>query len=139
MSDYVNPYEEEEICSDPFYKSDRNCCTVVAFTQVFNCSYKDAYEYFHRSVGRVKGRGVKESQVDSIFSNLKKSKWVKGEYSRQNKITINNFIKKHPKGRFYCVVHQHAVAIIDGVLYDHNRSKRRFIVGAYRVYLEGEI
>jgi hypothetical protein len=34
------------------------------------------------------------------------------------RITLNQFIKQNPRGRFYVVVRGHAVGIVDGVCID---------------------
>lgn len=135
----INPYDEPLICEDPIFKKDNNACTVVAFTKVFDTDYTTAYNFIKKVCGRTHGRGLTQSQILSIFENVKKAKWKLGHYSVSNSITINQFIKKHPKGRFYCLVRGHAIAIIDGVLYDYKESGRRKINKAFRVYLEGEL
>lgn len=135
----INPYKEPTICEDPYFKVDNKACTVVAFTKVFDTTYDKAYNFIKSSCGRVRGVGLTRKQIDKVFDNVKKNKWVKGEYSNNNRITINQFTKKHPNGRFYCIVRGHAIAIIDGVVYDYKEAGRRQIQTAYRVYLEGEL
>jgi hypothetical protein len=120
-----NPYKEPLICDDPTYKEDKNCCTVVAFTKVFDTTYNKAYNFIKKVTGRVDGRGLSQVQVLTLFDNVKRAKWKQGHYSPNNSITINQFIKKHPKGRFYCLVRGHALAIIEGVLYDYKEGGRR--------------
>jgi hypothetical protein len=139
MTQTINPYKEPLICEDPVFKEDTNCCAVVAFTKVFDTGYTKAYNFIKKVCGRTHRKGLTQSQVLSIFENVKKGKWKMGKYSKNNRITINQFIKKHPKGRFYCLVRGHAIAIIDGVLYDYKEGGRRQITKAFRVYLEGEL
>ena len=35
-----------------------------------------------------------------------------------DKITLNKLIKKHPKGKLYCLIRGHAFAIVDGIVND---------------------
>lgn len=134
-----NPYKEPAICNNPTFKKDNNGCTVVAFCKVFDTDYITAYNFIKKVCDRKHGGGLSTLQIYTLFDNVKKNKWTKCPYGISNRITINQFIKKHPKGRFYCLVRGHAIAIVDGVLYDYEKGGKRQITTAFRVYLEGEI
>lgn len=43
------------------------------------------------------------------------------------------------KGKYYIVSRGHAYAVIDGVIYDYKESKRRQVIGAWRVYTKDEV
>lgn len=78
-------------------------------------------------------------ELDNVFQSVKKSKVRKGNYSCKNRITIKEFTIKHPNGRCFVVVRGHALAIIDGVVYDHSEKPRRQIQAAWRVYLPEDL
>lgn len=130
----INPYER--IKDDPLAKRDRANCCVVALMKVMDCSYKKAYEWCRMKGYRRYGQGMLLADIDKMFTAMSNTPNVKGPYGREKgeRITINQFIKKHPKGRFFCVHRGHAFAIIDGVLYDHTDKPRRQIYYARRVY-----
>lgn len=133
MVDRVDP--ALEIKDDFRYKSDTKCCCVVTLMKVMNCTYDKAYKWCRDKGGRLNGQGMVIGQVDRMFEAMINTRQVKGPYTNNNRITITQFIKKHPKGRFFCVHRGHAFAIIDGVLYDHTDKPRRQILYARRVYL----
>lgn len=128
----VNPLEE--IRDDFRYKGDNRYCCVVALMKVMDCSYDKAYKWCRDKGGRLKGRGMLLSEIDKMFEAMSNTPYRKGPYSKVQRITINQFIKKHPEGRFFCANRGHAFAIIDGVLYDHTTKPRRQIYYAVRVY-----
>jgi hypothetical protein len=117
---------------------DTKFCTVVALANTMDSDYTTCYRYIQKVGGRIKGRGLSHLGVENIFKNMQSTVYVKGPYSRQDSITLNQFCKKHPKGRYYILVRGHALAIIDGDVYDHKLASRRRIIGAWRVYLEEE-
>jgi hypothetical protein len=121
-----------------YYKKDGNCCTVVALMVVMGCSFEDAQWWMKHKAGRKHGRGLLRKDQDRAFSAMKNTKVVNGPYTIQNRITLNQFLKKHPVGRFYCCSRGHAFAIIDGVVYDHQNKPRRQITYAKRIYRKGE-
>ena len=124
----------EEIKDDFRYKDDRNCCCVVALMKVMDCTYDTAYKWCQEKGGRSRRRGMYMPQIVKMFEEMQNTPNKKGPYGKENKITINQFIKKHPVGRFFCVHKGHAFAIVDGVLYDHVDKPRRQIYYAHRVY-----
>ncbi|QGK90348.1 hypothetical protein QE345_gp041 [Pseudomonas phage vB_PA45_GUMS] len=48
--------------------------------------------------------------------------------------TLRQFAEENPEGRFWIAVKGHAIAIIDGVLYDHTNDKRRTIWHCWQVW-----
>ena len=107
------------------------------FAEVFNTSYDRAHKHLKEHCFRLNGRGVLPKHFHKqLPQSIKRHKYVIGEYSRKNRITLSQFCKKHPLGRFYCCVRGHAIAIIDGIVYDHCHKPRRQITWAMRVYLK---
>ena len=70
-----------------------------------------------------------------LAESLKKTKYKIGPYSKTNRITLKNFLDKHSEGRFYVCVRGHALAVVDGVIYDYREGLRRQVTWAMRVYL----
>lgn len=111
-----------------------NDCTVKAFSVVFNTTYEKAHAHLKNYCGRQHRRGLRS--IDVLPPSLKKTKYKVGPYSRTNRITLKNFIEKHNEGRFYVCVRGHALAVVDGVIYDYKEGLRRQVTWAMRVYLE---
>ena len=128
----------EWINTTPKYKEIRsfynetNDCTVRAFAEVFNTSYDRARRHLELNCGRKPRKGINSRQT--LPQSLKNTRYRVGAYSKANRITISQFVKKHPIGRYYCCVRGHAIAIIDGVVYDYCHKPRRQITWAMRVY-----
>lgn len=131
-------YSEEHYNSRLNLK-ETNDCTVMAWVNCFDCSYEAAHIWMHR-FGRNARRGMTLKQIEAALKGCRKAKVRFGPYGKEEKgITLNQFVKKHPVGRYYVTVRGHALCIKDGVLYDFKESKRRIVDFAARVYLEGEI
>lgn len=118
--------------------TDKGPCTAVAWANVFDCSPLVARQFLYKFGYRRCGGGMTTPQVVAALKAVKKSTVVQGEYSRGNSITLKKFLQKHDKGRYYLLVRGHALAVIDGVIYDHKEGLQRQVVGAWRVYLNRE-
>lgn len=128
---------DEELIKASKKLNEYNDCTVKAFAKVFNTTYEKAHKHLKNSCNRKDKCGIRSSMV--LPQSLKKTKFKVGPYTRDNRIQLKKFCEKHPKGRFYVALCGHAIAIIDGVVYDHSDRPRRQVTWAMRVYLEGEI
>lgn len=118
--------------------TDKGPCTVMTWANVFKCSPRDAKEWLIR-FGYKSGRGgMTTEQVENAMKAVKKSTVVEGPYTRYNRISLQKFVEKHKEGRYYVLVRGHALAVIDGVVYDHTEKPRREVVRAFRVYLGRE-
>ena len=116
---------------------ERNDCTVKAWTNVFDCDYKAAHGWLRR-FGRRDGHGIMPANLKKALLACKKAKVKFGPYSRERRITVSQFCKKHPVGRYYVANRDHAFCIKDGVVHDWQHGPRRQITLAARFYLEGE-
>ena len=114
---------------------DKGPCTAMAWATVFGCSPVDAREYLYNFGYRRGKGGMTTEQVIKALSAVKKSTVVRGPYTKQNQIRLQDFIKLHPQGRYYVLVRGHALAVIDGVVYDHKEGLRRVVTNAFRVYV----
>lgn len=117
--------------------SETNDCTVMAWSNLFDASYEKSHAFLAKH-GRVRRRGMTKSSILKAFESVKKAKVAKGPYSRDNRITLSAFCKKHPIGRYYVLVFGHALVVKDGVVYDWKHGPRRQVTHATRIYLEGE-
>lgn len=111
-----------------------NDCTVKAFAVVFDTTYEKAHAHLKVNCGRQNRKGIISRDV--LSQSIKKTKHKVGPYSKTNRITLGKFIEKHNQGRFYVCVRGHALAVIDGVIYDYKEGLRRQVTWAMRVYLD---
>lgn len=101
------------------FTHEKNDCTVRAAVVRFTTSYARAHELL-ASVGRRDRRGVNLLGIKALFERM----GLEGTRPLF-RITLNQFIAQHPKGRFYVVVRGHAVGISDGVCIDTVTPKTR--------------
>ena len=118
-------------------------CTVVAISAVLDIPYLDAHLLCKDLFKRKKKKGVSNAVWGTFKEQMEvfrpEVKVVEGPYNSKNKITINQFCKKHPNGAYLIGVRGHALAIIDGNVYDHSFRIKRQVNSAWRVYREGEL
>jgi len=88
-------------------------CTVRALAISAGIKYYIAH-HIARDAGRKNRRGF---YVPKIIKEAKKNGLQFYKCVRSS-ITIQKFLKKYPKGRFYCRRSGHAFAVIDGVILD---------------------
>lgn len=123
----------------PKYKEDQqrfnetNDCTVVTMAEVCKLEYHEAHKILRERFKRPNRRGAYMQRTD-FKDAMKEYPIAEGPYSKTNKISLAQFCKKHPVGRFYVLVRGHALAVIDGVVHDHSEKPRRMVTKAWRVY-----
>lgn len=130
-------YSEENKLARDKLKETRDC-TVHAWSTCFDEPYEKACAYLSK-FGRPKRRGMTMENIKNALNACTKAKVRFGPYSEANRITLENFTKKHPVGRYYICVRGHALCVKDGIVYDHSDKPRRQVTFAARIYLEGEI
>lgn len=107
------------------FAAEQNDCTVRAAAIRFTTSYTRAHELL-KEIGREPGRGINSRILKNLFDKM-------GLELRKPlfKITLGQFIKQNPKGRFFVVVRAHAVGISDGVCIDTLPPRLRMKVWWY--------
>lgn len=139
-----------------YYNRDNNCCTVLAVMNAFDMTFEDAQEYMRLNCGRKKNKGI---LFDKVFPESPlgkkceviefKGKHVNGckyvlaempngvydtvESKPKQNITLGKFCKEYNKGTYIVLVRGHALAVKDGVVYDHSEKPRRQVRFAYKV------
>jgi hypothetical protein len=113
---------------------DKDDCTVRAFSLVMGCSY-DKARMFMAANGRNHREGMSFGQLRNIFDNLKKHKAT----ILCPDVSVAKFAKNNLSGRYYIIIEQHALAVIDGVIHDWDTSsKNKKILCAWKVDLSSE-
>lgn len=132
---WVNTYRLPEIVAARKLFRETNDCTVISFTQVWDTTYDLAHKHLKKQFRRPNRGGPSWANCHKAVELCPKTKITDMGYTRDNKITINQFIERHPKGRYWVFVSGHALAIIDGVLYDHSYKLKRRVILAFKVEL----
>lgn len=133
MTEWVNNW--------PKYKEDRDRmkesrdCTVVSFCEVWGAPYNLAHEHLKRQFGRRNRRGASTALCREAIAKCPKTKMAYKSWDRPERPTLKQFCENHPDGRYWVFVAGHALAVIDGVIYDHTHSPRRRVKFAFRVYV----
>jgi hypothetical protein len=111
--------------------SDRNNCALNAMSIVLNKPYYDVYKMF-KDHGRVGGKGASVRMITTALNVLKQGTPEKAINNFQMpikiKMSLANFAKLYPKGKYYVIKSRHALALIDGVWYDNQVPNPRSYV-----------
>ena len=113
---------------------EKNDCTVIAFAIIFNMSYDDAHLHLKEKCGRKNGKCL--MSMTTIPSSLSGVKYRIRSFSKEdgNQITLERFVKEHPVGKYYVCVRGHALAVVDGVVYDYYHGPKRKVKWVMKVY-----
>jgi hypothetical protein len=120
---------------------ERNDCGVRALATVTGSSYGDAH-IFWEELGRNKGSGVSVDWLDDYlvknnntvfgykvtktafpFTKLQTHEWSHEEkkYIKHTKrVNVKTFIEQHPTGKYIIITHNHAKAIVNSEIIDHD-------------------
>jgi hypothetical protein len=111
--------------------SDRNNCALNAMSIVLNKPYYEVYRTF-LDHGRVTGKGSSVRMITTALNVLKQGKPKEQLNYLQTpvkiKMTLSNFAKQYPTGKYYVIKSRHALALIDGVWYDNQIPNPRAYV-----------
>ena len=107
-----------------------NDCTVRAISLATGNSWNDTYEELS-NFARTQGRMFD----DVMYIDGYLDKMFKKIYSRRrgSNLTVEEFIKKHPKGIFLITMRGHITCCIDGIIYDTFYPGDRIVWDAYEV------
>ena len=118
-----------------------NDCAVRALANAFDVGYAKAHSVL-KAAGRQDKKGTPVDMIHNVV--LRGCDGKRGyqlhhigkgwEAVGKRQVTIGTFCKYHTKGRFYCIVKGHALAIVDGVVQDSGRNRPgRRIYKAYEI------
>lgn len=128
------------ICDTQYYKSipkeirQDNDCTIIAFMRCFNTTYDRARDYLKKH-GKPDNKGMFLHDLVKAFKGLQNNKAIEVFYSNRKvkPLQCKKFVEQHPEGTYYILYNTHAAAVVDGVLYDHKDSSRRFVKVAWKI------
>lgn len=127
-----------------FSKLDKNSCTVIASSLVFNIDYDTMLKHYDKQ-GRKRGRGVAPSKTYKINSGLAKDlklayKYTNGkdnikrEFTGGATMTVNNCHKYLPANKNYILgVRGHSLAMVNGKIEDHTEGRRNRVISVLEV------
>ena len=112
-------------------RMDRNNCALNAMAIVMNKPYYEVYKTF-KTYGRVTGKGSSIRMIMTSYNVLKHGSPEKAinnfQMPTQVKLSLSKFAKLYPKGKYYVIKNNHALALIDGVWYDNQVPNPRSYV-----------
>lgn len=111
--------------------SDRNNCALNAMAIVLAKPYYIVAETF-KSHGRVMGKGTSVRIITTALNVLKHGSPEKAinnwQMPTKMKMSLAKFAKMYPKGKYYVIKSNHALALIDGVWHDNQVPNPRAYV-----------
>lgn len=112
-------------------RMDRNNCALNAMSIALNKPYYSVYETF-KEHGRVRGKGASVRMITIALNVLKQGTPEKAinnwQMPTQIKMSLSKFARQYPKGKYYVIKRNHALALIDGVWYDNQVPNPRSYV-----------
>lgn len=117
-------YERERIAAN-----ESNDCTVISLATLLGWSYGKARTVM-RVVGGREDRG--RGSMHMAAKGIKPLVEVNGLCPDKG-VTLGEFCRVHKRGKYWVNVTGHALAVIDGKIYDHSYSPRRRVRYAWRL------
>lgn len=113
-------------------KGEKDDCGVTSLAVATGMGYTKAWQAL-RSLGRAKGTGTLNTMITKAASMLG---FKANELQIRGTLTLAKFIKLHNRGRYIVYTKDHAVAVVDGKMFDSNMTHgKTHIVGF--ISLEG--
>ena len=127
MPQFQNGYTTSNVQGSQLQQTEWNDCTVRAVANAAGIQYDDAHALCKKFFKRRFRQGTQTRLIVTESHKLFKSigfeveKRTVSEYFnlRGTFGTINQFVKRHPRGRYLLSVRGHSLAIVDGVAYDN--------------------
>lgn len=110
-------------------RSERNDCVVRAVMECLGVYYDEAHKLVQPyRAGKGKGTWTIKLMNDPYF---------KARFNRMQvftrRMTVAQFLREHPKGRFIVTVNRHGFAVINGVVKDFTLRPRQRVASAYQL------
>ena len=100
-------------------KGEAGDCGVTSLAIAAGVPYKEAWQVL-RNLGRYKGDGVNVSMLSMAAKALN---FDSKAFYALGKVTLGQFVKIHSKGKFIAFTGNHAMAVVDGRVYDSNMTR----------------
>jgi hypothetical protein len=142
---YMQTFSELQEVSKKY--REHNDCTVKALATLFGCTYGVAHRALAKH-GRKRGCGATWHTIGLAKRDLAERFGLtistngaphmlpsSAKYFGHRVVTINQFMKEHPRGVYMLSVRGHVATLRDGVLYDWtaDTAKRRKVTGYLKV------
>jgi hypothetical protein len=110
-----------------------NDCTVTALAVSANLSYRASCRFW-TWLGRQYGRPI----YVPVGSHVRARRFGLRSFLtpvpfRARSLTLKTFLSRFPEGRYFVLLANHAIAVVDGQAYGWIQSTRRIVIGAWRV------
>ena len=113
------------------FRWDRADCSIRALANAISCSWVDAFDYLTK-------RARRDFNVCNDFGGFRKwiveggAKWsyCKAEKGK-DRLTVLEFAKTHPNGRYAIQIASHFTACVDGVILDAWNCGEKAVVGYF--------
>ena len=103
-------------------------CTVRALAKLENLSWADSYQKLCQEGLANYLMPNDDKLLDILYKNLG---YVRGSFKSNERIPLNTFTKKHPKGSFAIRTNGHICAVVNGKIYDTWDCGDRFVSSWY--------
>ena len=120
-----NPLENEK------KRWDRGDCVIRAFAVAMDITWLEAFDMLSEEARKT----YNVPNDDKVWNAVLKANGfeyhgLKAEYG-QKRMTVEEFCKKYPKGRYFISISNHCTAVINGVCYDTWNPARKCVCRYY--------
>jgi hypothetical protein len=113
--------------------NETNDCTVTSLAFLMGWPYRDAHKAMERG-----GRQHRKGRYMHTAAASADMKMVNGLCPDKG-VTLGEFCKAHPVGRYWVEVTKHALAVVDGQVHDHSLRPLRRVKRAWRIHNEPQL
>ena len=99
-------------------------CAVRSLAKLENMDWVGAYQFLYQEGLANFMMPNDDALLDKVY---KKLGYVRGSFKSKERIRLNDFIKKHPKGGFAVRTPSHICAVVNGKIYDTWDCGNRFV------------
>lgn len=111
-----------------------NDCTVTALALAGRISYRKAYAFWAWKGREPEGPIYVPRALDTLVAQYGKLPVrLTACAFKPRSFTVATFGRRFPEGRFFVLLSNHAVAAVNGTVYDWNLNPRRIVIGAWLV------
>lgn len=117
-TDYFCCWNENPTRYENGKKWDKGDCVVRAFATAANISWIDAFDILIKKARETYNMPNYKTCFQLVFEEYGFKKHGCKAVAGKKRMTVEDFCKKHKKGRFILDVAHHSTAVVDGVCYD---------------------
>lgn len=133
MKPLVEIYKRYDECRNALEET--NDCTVTSLAFLMGWTYRYTANWMRVNAGRHHRKPVSMYVASHEVPGAKDVNGLRPDKG----VTLGEFCKAHPVGRYWVNVTGHALAVVNGQVHDHSLRPRRRVRYAWRIHNEPQL